>query len=195
MRDAARQSKSIVQIGTPRDLYLEPRDDFVAGLVGDPPISPRTRKAKSFGAAFLQIEAAIGAHGVLLVGSAVADGSIGPPNDSGDGRVGVIVGKNVSPIKHSTYLLTKDKFTDFRLIFSGKLVTSAALILMFAFLVLSSSPGYEIKVFAIGLAAGIAYAAVYGHAHETPARLAEFTCAVPEQLPTIDTRHAAHPAG
>src|SRR3989440_10802385 len=38
---------------------------------------------------------------------------------------------------------------------TGKLVTSAALILMFAFLVLSSSPGYEIKVFAIGLAAGI----------------------------------------
>jgi RND superfamily putative drug exporter len=38
---------------------------------------------------------------------------------------------------------------------TGKLVTSAALILMFAFLVLSSSPGYEIKLFAIGLAAGI----------------------------------------
>jgi RND superfamily putative drug exporter len=38
---------------------------------------------------------------------------------------------------------------------TGKLVTSAALILMFAFLVLSSSPGYEIKPFAIGLAAGI----------------------------------------
>lgn len=37
---------------------------------------------------------------------------------------GVIVGKNTTPIKHSTYLLTKDKFTDFRLIFSGKLVTS-----------------------------------------------------------------------
>jgi RND superfamily putative drug exporter len=40
---------------------------------------------------------------------------------------------------------------------TGKLVTSAALILMFAFLVLSSSPGYEIKVFAIGLAAGVIF--------------------------------------
>ncbi|HEY7693490.1 MAG TPA: MMPL family transporter [Gaiellaceae bacterium] len=40
---------------------------------------------------------------------------------------------------------------------TGKLVTSGALILMFAFLVLSSSPGYEIKVFAIGLAAGIIF--------------------------------------
>jgi hypothetical protein len=40
---------------------------------------------------------------------------------------------------------------------TGKLVTSAALILMFAFLVLSSSPGYEDKVFAIGLAAGIIF--------------------------------------
>jgi putative drug exporter of the RND superfamily len=40
---------------------------------------------------------------------------------------------------------------------TGKLVTSAALILMFAFLVLSSSPGFEIKEFAIGLAAGIIF--------------------------------------
>jgi RND superfamily putative drug exporter len=40
---------------------------------------------------------------------------------------------------------------------TGKLVTSAALILMFAFLVLSSSPGYEVKIFAVGLAAGIIF--------------------------------------
>ena len=40
---------------------------------------------------------------------------------------------------------------------TGKLVTSGALILMFAFLVLSTSPGYEIKLFAIGLAAGIIF--------------------------------------
>jgi RND superfamily putative drug exporter len=40
---------------------------------------------------------------------------------------------------------------------TGKLVTSAALILMFAFLVLSNSPGYEIKPLAIGLAAGIIF--------------------------------------
>src|SRR4051794_32443471 len=39
----------------------------------------------------------------------------------------------------------------------GKLVTSAALILMFAFLVLSSTPGYEVKSLAIGLAAGIIF--------------------------------------
>jgi N-acetyl-gamma-glutamyl-phosphate reductase len=38
-----------------------------------------------------------------------------------------------------------------------------------------------------------AYAAVYGHEHATPARLAEFTCAVPEHLATIETTHAAHP--
>ncbi|MGZ4481374.1 MAG: MMPL family transporter, partial [Gaiellales bacterium] len=40
---------------------------------------------------------------------------------------------------------------------TGKLVTSAALILMFAFLVLSASPGFEVKEFAIGLAAGIIF--------------------------------------
>ena len=38
---------------------------------------------------------------------------------------------------------------------TGKLVTSGALILMLAFFVLSTSPGYEIKLLAIGLAAGI----------------------------------------
>jgi N-acetyl-gamma-glutamyl-phosphate reductase common form len=38
-----------------------------------------------------------------------------------------------------------------------------------------------------------AYAAVYGHAHETPHLLPKFTCAVPEQLQRIETPHAAHP--
>lgn len=37
---------------------------------------------------------------------------------------GVIVAKNDKPLKFSTYLLTKDKYTDFRLIFSAKLVKS-----------------------------------------------------------------------
>jgi RND superfamily putative drug exporter len=40
---------------------------------------------------------------------------------------------------------------------TGKLVTSAALVLMFAFFVLSSSPGPDIKQFGIGLAAGIIF--------------------------------------
>jgi len=48
-----------------------------------------------------------------------------------------------------------DKAIELGLARTGKLVTSAALILMFAFLVLSSSPGYEVKSLAIGLAAGI----------------------------------------
>lgn len=40
---------------------------------------------------------------------------------------------------------------------TGKLVTSAALVLMFAFLVLASGPGVDIKQFGIGLAAGIIF--------------------------------------
>jgi RND superfamily putative drug exporter len=52
---------------------------------------------------------------------------------------------------------------------TGKLVTSAALILMFAFLVLSSSPGFEIKVFAIGLAAVIIFDATVIRALLVPA--------------------------
>jgi hypothetical protein len=37
---------------------------------------------------------------------------------------GVIVAKNTKPVKVSTYLLTKRNFTDFRLLFSAKLVES-----------------------------------------------------------------------
>ena len=52
---------------------------------------------------------------------------------------------------------------------TGKLVTSAALILMFAFLVLSASPGFEVKEFAIGLAAGIIFDATVIRALLVPA--------------------------
>jgi N-acetyl-gamma-glutamyl-phosphate reductase common form len=38
-----------------------------------------------------------------------------------------------------------------------------------------------------------AYEAVYKHAHGAPARIAEFTCAVPEHLDTAPTPHVAHP--
>jgi hypothetical protein len=37
---------------------------------------------------------------------------------------GEIVGKNTKPLKYSTYLFTKRKFSDFRLVFSAKLVQS-----------------------------------------------------------------------
>jgi hypothetical protein len=37
---------------------------------------------------------------------------------------GVIVAKNTKPLKFSTYLLTKDKYSDFRLSFAAKLVES-----------------------------------------------------------------------
>src|SRR2546426_2152279 len=52
---------------------------------------------------------------------------------------------------------------------TGKLLTSAALILMFAFLVLSSTPGYEVKSLAIGLAAGIIFDATVIRALLVPA--------------------------
>lgn len=38
-----------------------------------------------------------------------------------------------------------------------------------------------------------AYEAVYRHAHGAPARIGEFTCAVPEHLDVAPTRHVAHP--
>src|SRR5438132_1045934 len=39
-------------------------------------------------------------------------------------KEGVIVAKNTEPLKFSTYLLTPKKYTDFRLVFSAKLVES-----------------------------------------------------------------------
>ena len=39
-------------------------------------------------------------------------------------KEGVIVAKNTKPLKFSTYLLTKKNYTDFRLVFSAKLVQS-----------------------------------------------------------------------
>jgi N-acetyl-gamma-glutamyl-phosphate reductase len=42
-------------------------------------------------------------------------------------------------------------------------------------------------------ASAAAYEAVYGHAHGAPARIEEFTCAVPEHLAHSPTRHVAHP--
>ena len=38
-----------------------------------------------------------------------------------------------------------------------------------------------------------AYEAVYRHPHGAPARIAEFTCAVPEHLNALHTPHVAHP--
>jgi hypothetical protein len=39
-------------------------------------------------------------------------------------KEGVIIGKTAEPLKFSTYLLTKKKYTDFRLVFSAKLAAS-----------------------------------------------------------------------
>jgi putative drug exporter of the RND superfamily len=52
---------------------------------------------------------------------------------------------------------------------TGKLVTSAALVLMFAFFVLSSGPGPDIKQFGIGLAGGIIFDATVIRALLVPA--------------------------
>jgi RND superfamily putative drug exporter len=52
---------------------------------------------------------------------------------------------------------------------TGKLVTSGALILALTFLVLSSTPGYEVKSLAIGLAAGIIFDATVIRAFLVPA--------------------------
>ncbi len=57
---------------------------------------------------------------------------------------------------------------------TGKLVTSGALILMCAFLVLSTSPGYEIKPLAIGVAAGIIFDATVIRALLVPALMKLF---------------------
>jgi RND superfamily putative drug exporter len=64
-----------------------------------------------------------------------------------------------------------DRAIELGLARTGKLVTSAALILMCSFLVLSTSPGYEIKPLAIGLAAGIIFDATVIRALLVPATM------------------------
>ncbi len=75
---------------------------------------------------------------------------------------------------------------------TGKLVTSGALVLMFAFLVLSTGPGYEFKPLAIGLAAGIILDAT---AHPRPARASADAPARRRQLvdAAMDTHRATRP--
>jgi RND superfamily putative drug exporter len=67
-----------------------------------------------------------------------------------------------------------DKAIELGLARTGKLVTSGALILMFAFLVLSTSPGFEIKSLAVGIAAGVIFDATVIRALLVPALMKLF---------------------
>jgi RND superfamily putative drug exporter len=67
-----------------------------------------------------------------------------------------------------------DKAIELGLARTGKLVTSGALILMFAFLVLSAGPGFEIKSLAVGIAAGIIFDATVIRALLVPALMKLF---------------------
>ena len=85
-----------------------------------------------------------------------------------------------------------DKAIELGLARTGKLVTSAALVLMFAFLVLSTSPGYEIKPLAIGLAAGIIFDATVIRALLVPA-LMKLLGDANWWMPELDARRPAPP--
>jgi RND superfamily putative drug exporter len=67
-----------------------------------------------------------------------------------------------------------DRAIELGLARTGKLVTSGALILMFAFLVLSTGPGFEIKSLAVGIAAGIIFDATVIRALLVPALMKLF---------------------
>src|SRR4029078_12938149 len=67
-----------------------------------------------------------------------------------------------------------DRAIELGLARTGKLVTSGALILMFAFLVLSTSPGFEVKSLAAGIAAGIVFDATVIRALLVPALMKLF---------------------
>jgi RND superfamily putative drug exporter len=81
---------------------------------------------------------------------------------------------------------------------TGKLVTSAALILMFSFLVLSSSPGVDVKQFGIGLAAGIIYDATVIRALLVPSlmrMMGEWNWWMPRPAARVLFLHPDEPAG
>ena len=85
-----------------------------------------------------------------------------------------------------------DKAIELGLARTGKLVTSGALILMFAFLVLSTSPGYEVKPLAIGLAAGIIFDATVIRALLVPA-LMRLLGDANWWMPELDAHRPSHP--
>ena len=74
---------------------------------------------------------------------------------------------------------------------TGKLVTSAALVLMFAFFSLSTGPGPDIKQFAIGLAAGIIFDATVIRALLVPSTM-QLLGRWNWWLPALDGEGAAH---
>ena len=81
---------------------------------------------------------------------------------------------------------------------TGKLVTSAALILMFSFLVLSSSPGVDVKQFGIGLAAGIIFDATVIRALLVPSLMrlmGEWNWWMPRPAARVLFLHPDEPAG
>ena len=81
---------------------------------------------------------------------------------------------------------------------TGKLVTSAALILMFSFLVLSSSPGVDVKQFGIGLAAGIIFDATVIRALLVPSLMrlmGEWNWWMPRPAARLLFLHPDEPAG
>jgi N-acetyl-gamma-glutamyl-phosphate reductase common form len=136
----------------------------------------------------------IAGHPGLVVGGVVSSSQAGEPI--------------AKAFPHLTPTFPTDRFVSLDAVL-GKLGTAPK------WLVLSAAPhgaaaGIIEKVLTAGATAGVqvvvvdasadfrfadpaAYAKVYGHEHETPARLREFTCAVPEHLASIDTPHAAHP--
>ena len=74
---------------------------------------------------------------------------------------------------------------------TGKLVTSAALVLMFAFFSLSTGPGPDIKQFAIGLSAGIIFDATVIRALLVPSTM-QLLGRWNWWLPVVDRQGAAH---
>ena len=93
---------------------------FVAGFAAGPgeegsPRRPRQRRPRSFRRARARSET------IKLFNGKNLDGWEGY-TDLWSVKDGVIVAKNTEPLKFSTYLLTKQKFSDFRLMFAAKLV-------------------------------------------------------------------------
>ena len=73
----------------------------------------------------------------------------------------------------------------------------AAAALIDALLNKAAAAGTEVRVVDISAdfraRTAEAYEATYRHTHPAPARLAEFTCALPEHLAALKTAHVAHP--
>jgi N-acetyl-gamma-glutamyl-phosphate reductase common form len=136
----------------------------------------------------------IAGHPHLELAAAISDSQPGERIASAFGHLGAVFPETTfASIARATSLLADTK----RAALFSAAPHGAAAALIDRLLVSAASAKCNLRVVDISAdfrhSSADVYRNIYGHAHGAPARLKEFTCAVPEHLPKLATPHVAHP--